>query len=384
MARTRLSLVLSLFMILALLAACAGPVAPAAPAAEAPAAEAPAEEAAAEAPAAEAPAAEGEAAADDGVLRIAYIPQNTGNPYFERINQGFQDTCAELGCEVTFTAPATAGATDQIPFIQEQVQRGIDVLAIQPNSVDAINSILDDVRAQGIYVITTNNDLTGNESHRDASITSVDFTLVGGQLLDRVYEYLDGAGDFAILSATTDAPAQRQWIEEPGGVRDLLENDPKYADLNLLEVAYGDDVPQKSLTECEALLTKYPEMDLIMAPTTVAVAAAAQCVESAGVYPGGPNAGDGGVIVYGLGTPNQMRPFIESGVITSFDLWDPAHMGITAVRLAQGLTDGTIELGEGGSFEVPELGTMTFGPNNMVITGGLFRFDASNIDEFDF
>ena len=263
-----------------------------------------------QAPAAAPAPAQGEEAASSAgqPLRIAYIPQNTGNPYFERINLGFQEACKELGCEVTFTAPATAEATAQIPFIQEQVQRGIDVLAIQANSVDALNSILDDVRAKGILVIATNADIDGNESHRDAAVLAVDFDKVGMQMLDSLYDQMGGKGKFAIISATTDAPAQKHFIEEPGGVKDLLQSDPKYKDMELLEVAYGDDVPQKSLTECEALLAKYPDMNAIMAPTTVAVAAAAQCVESAGVYPGGPNAKDGGVIVYGLGTPDQMRP----------------------------------------------------------------------------
>jgi rhamnose transport system substrate-binding protein len=372
MARIRSTSLFSLLIILSLLlAACAGPVV--APA-EAPAAAAPAE-------AAESSEA---APADEGGLQIAYIPQNTGNPYFERIHMGFQEACEAVGCTVTFSAPATAEATAQIPFIQEQVQRGIDVLAIQPNSVDAINSILDDVRAEGILVITTNNDITGNESHRDAAVISVDFDQTGRQMLDRVHDYLEGAGKFAILSATTDAPAQNKWIEEPGGIKDLLATDPKYADLELLETAYGDDVPQKSLTECEALLTKYPDMDLILAPTTVAVAAAAQCVESAGVYPEGPNASDGGVIVYGLGTPNQMRPFLESGVVKDFDLWDPAKMGIATVYLAQGVKDGTITLGEGNSFEVPGLGTLTFGKDNLIITGNLDTFNADNINDYDF
>ena len=236
-------------------------------------------------------------------LKIAYIPQNTGNPYFERINTGFQETCKELGCEVEFTAPATAEATAQIPFIQEQVQRGIDVLAIQANSVDALNSILDDVRAKGVLVIATNADITGNETHRDAAVLAVDFDKVGKQMLDSMYDQLGGKGKFAIISATTDAPAQKKFLEEPGGVKDLLKTDPKYKDLELVDLVYGDDVPQKSLTECESLLAKYPDLNAIMAPTTVAVAAAAQCVESAGVYPGGPNAKDGGVTVYGLGTP---------------------------------------------------------------------------------
>ncbi len=378
MARTRMTTLFSLIVVLSLLlAACAGPV-------TAPAAAPAAADAAAPAEAAASAAMTDTAAAAEGGLQIAYIPQNTGNPYFERINLGFQETCEELGCTVTFSAPATAEATAQIPFIQEQVQRGIDVLAIQPNSVDALNSILDDVRAKGILVITTNNDITGNESHRDAAVISVDFDKTGMQMLDRVYDYLGGKGKFAILSATTDAPAQNKWIEEPGGIKDLLATDPKYKDLELLETAYGDDVPQKSLTECEALLTKYPDMQLILAPTTVAVAAAAQCVESTGVYPEGPNAVDGGVIVYGLGTPDQMRPFLKSGVIKDFDLWDPAKMGIATVYLAQGLKDGTITLGEGNSFEVPGLGTLTFGKDNLIITGELDTFNADNIDDFQF
>ena len=326
----------------------------------------------------------GAAFAQGKALRIAYIPQNTGNPYFERINFGFQQAAKQLGCQVTFTAPATADATAQIPFIQEQVQRGIDVLAIQANSVDALNTILDDVRNKGIIVIAVNADITANESHRDAAILAVDFDKVGRQLLDSVFSHLNGKGNFAILSATTDAPAQKHWIEDQGGIKDLLKNDPKYKNLKLLELAYGNDVPEKSSTEAEALLTKYPEMNLILTPTTVAEASAAQVVESAGVYPGGPNATGGGVIVFGTGTPNQMRPFIKSGVIKDFVLWDPAKMGIATVYLAAGLKSGKIKLGNGKTFTVPGIGTLKFNQNNLAIVGNLDTFNADNIDQFSF
>lgn len=317
-------------------------------------------------------------------LRIAYIPQNTGNPYFERINFGFQQAATQLGCQVTFTAPATADATAQIPFIQEQVQRGIDVLAIQANSVDALDTILDDVRSKGIIVIAVNADITGNESHRDAAILAVDFDKVGRQLMDGVYSHLNGKGNFAILSATTDAPAQKQWIEDKGGIKDVLKNDPKYKNLKMLDLVYGNDVPEKSSTEAEALLTKYPDLNLILTPTTVAEASAAQVVESAGVYPGGPNATGGGVIVYGTGTPNQMRPFIKSGVIKDFVLWDPAKMGIATVYLAVGLKSGKIKLGNGRTFAVPGIGTLKFDKNNLAIVGNLDTFNAENIDQFNF
>ena len=72
-------------------------------------------------------------------LKIVYIGKNTGNPYFDSITGGFTDACKSLGCEFEFVAPATAEATSQIPFIEAQIQRGVNVIGIAPNSPDALN-----------------------------------------------------------------------------------------------------------------------------------------------------------------------------------------------------------------------------------------------------
>ena len=87
-------------------------------------------------------------------LSIVYIGKNTGNPYFDSITGGFEDACKSLGCEFEFVAPATAEATSQIPFIEAQIQRGVDVIAIAPNSPDALNQVLDSAKAAGILVLT--------------------------------------------------------------------------------------------------------------------------------------------------------------------------------------------------------------------------------------
>jgi rhamnose transport system substrate-binding protein len=315
-------------------------------------------------------------------VKVTYIPQNTGNPYFDRINLGFQNGCKEAGCDVLYIGPASPDPTSQIPFIQEQVQQGIDVLAIQANSVDALNTIFDDVRKKGVWVIANNADITGNEAHRDAAILAVNFDTLGKDLLDLMGSLIKYEGKFAILSATPDAPAQRHWIEDAGGIKDLVKNDPKYAKMELVEVAYGDDVPQKSVTECEALLTKHPDLKGILAPTTVAVSSAAQVFESMGVYPGGPDGRN--IQLAGAGLPNQMRRFVESGVVEKFLLWDPANIGYTNAYLAVGLKKGTIQLGEGKTFKAGKLGELTFGKNNLIICGPPFIFDKINISEFNF
>ncbi len=376
MLNKKLIFVFSLLLVVALGVAACQPAAPAEePAAEEPAAEEPA----AEEPAAEEPAAE-EPAAEDEVVDIVYIPKNTGNPYFDSIIRGFEQACLEIGCNFTTTAPATAEATSQIPFVEEQIQRGVDVLAISPNSPDALNEVFDRAREAGIVVLIVNSDIPGSEEHRDAAILPMDFDITGASQVELMGSLIDYAGKIAILSATADAPDQNYWIE---GMRAALE-DPKYANMELVEVVYGDDDPQKSLTECESLLSKYPDLRGIIAPTTVGVAAAAQCVESAGVYPGGPNAVGEGLQVTGLGTPNQMRAFIESGVVDAFALWSPYDEGYLAGYLGVALATGEVEAAEGNTFEVPNLGVREFRANAVVITGPPTVFTIDNIGEFDF
>lgn len=305
---------------------------------------------------------------------IVYIPKNTGNPYFDSLVAGFEDACAELGCTFGQAAPATAEATSQIPFITAQTQRGVDVIAISPNSPDALNQVLDRARSRGILVLAVNGDLVGNEEHRDAGILPVDFTKTGPNQVELLGSMIDYEGEIAILSATTDAPDQNTWI---AAMEDVLANDPKYADMELVAKVYGDDEPQKSTTEAEALLQTYPDLRGIISPTTVGIAAAAQVIQSAGKADQ--------VKLTGLGTPNQMRPFVKDGTVQAFQLWSPYNQGWLAAHFAVGVRNGDIEIAPGNSFEVPNLGTVTIEDKNVINTQAeLTTFDAENIDDFDF
>ena len=307
-------------------------------------------------------------------LKIVYIGKNTGNPYFDSITGGFEDACKSLGCEFEFVAPATAEATSQIPFIEAQIQRGVNVIGIAPNSPDALNQVLDSAKAAGILVLTVNGDLTGNESHRDATILPVNFDIVGHDQVEMVGSLIGYEGEIAILSATTEAPDQNKWIV---GMNETLKSDPKYAKMSLVATVYGDDQPEKSTTEMEALLSNYPNLKGVIAPTTVGIAAAAQVVQSRGIA--------STVNVTGLGLPSEMRDFIKDGTVKAFQLWSPYNEGWLAVHFAKGVIDGTIKNEVGSTFEVPNLGTITINANNSINTQAeLTTFTPENIDEFNF
>ncbi len=315
-----------------------------------------------------------------GNLKIVYIPKNTGNPYFNSLLGGFETACKAQSVDFLTTGPANPDATSQIPFIEDQTQQRVSAICISPNSPDALDQTCDDARKAGIKVIMVNSDITGNESHRDAAVFPTDFDKLGPSQIELLGSLINYTGKFAILSSTTDAPDQNYWI---AGMKQALK-DPKYAKMELLEVVYGDDKPEKSRKEAEGLLIKHPDLRAILSPTTVGVEQAAKAVQTAGVYPGGANAKDGGVVVTGLGTPDQMRGYIKSNIITAVALWSPADEGSLAAYLAVGLSNGSIKAAPGESFTVPGKGSFTFGKNCTVITGPPVVFTKDNIDQYHF
>ncbi|HVW92620.1 MAG TPA: substrate-binding domain-containing protein [Devosia sp.] len=307
-------------------------------------------------------------------IKIVYVGKNTGNPYFDSITGGFQDACKQIGCDFQFVAPATADATSQIPIIEAQIQRGVNVIAVAPNSPDALDQVFDEARAKHILVLTVNGDIVGNESHRDANILPVDFTKTGPDQVELMGSLIGYKGDIAILSATTEAPDQNTWI---AAMKKTLAENPKYKDMHLVTTVYGDDQPEKSTTEMEALLSNYPNLVGVISPTTVGVAAAAQVIQQRGIADK--------VHLTGLGLPSEMRDFIKDGTVKAFQLWSPYNEGWLAAYFADGLAKGTIKNEVGQKFDVPKLGTITILDKNVMNTQAeLTTFDASNIDQFNF
>jgi rhamnose transport system substrate-binding protein len=313
-------------------------------------------------------------------LKIVYIPKNSGNPYFDEVNRGFKEAADALNCDFSTNAPATGEATSQIPIIKEQIQQGVDVIAISANSPDALNQVLDEAKSKGITVITVDADLAGNESHRDAAVLPANFDDIGPGQVELLGSMIGYEGDIAILSATTDAPNQNAWIAK---MKETLAQ-PKYAKMHLVDTVYGDDKPDKSTTEAEGLLAKYPNLRGIISPTSVGLAAAAPVIERAGVYPGGPKAVGKGLQLTGLSTPKQLAKFVQDGSVTSFQLWAPYNEGYIAVELAQQIHDGKLKPAAGGDFESKKFGKQKFTSKLELYGSPLQTFDKKNISDFNF
>lgn len=309
----------------------------------------------------------GSAFASAQSARIAFIPKNLGNPFFDAVYSGVEEAAAELGFSTVYIGPATADPASQISFIQQQVAQQVTAIIISANDANTVAPALKAAMNRGVTVIAVDADAAVDA--RQAYIQPVDFSTIGEEQVKLVADLVGYEGEIAILSATTTAPNQNAWIE---GMRAELGK-PAYAGIKLVRIAYGDDEPQKSFRETEALLAAYPNLRGIISPTTVGVAAAAQALET----------NNSTVELTGLGLPNQMRSYIKNGTVTAFQLWDPAEMGYAAVHLVKAIRDGFTPA-PGATYSAGKLGDRTFLGDNVLIAGPLTTFTADNIDDFNF
>jgi rhamnose transport system substrate-binding protein len=308
-------------------------------------------------------------------ITVHFIPKNLGNAFFEALSTGFYDAIAELGEEnfkYVFNGPQVAEADNQIEFVKNAIQDRADAIFIASNSNTALNPVFDEAREAGIRVYIINYDIPGSESHRDAAIMPVNFDKIGSAQIELIGGQIDYEGPFAILSATEDAPDQNTWISL---MKKELEENPKYSRMELLEVVYGDDQTEKSALETRALLSKYPEIKGIIAPTTVGIAAACQVVRESGM--------SGKIKVTGLGLPSQMEEFVLDGTCEGFQLWNPPYEGYIAIYMVWAEKKAGFAPSPGAKFSAGKLGEYTIQPNGQILTlEDPMLYDKSNIEKY--
>jgi rhamnose transport system substrate-binding protein len=305
-----------------------------------------------------------------GGATYVLVPKNLGNPYFDTANQGAQEAAGELGVEVTYQGSSVADATEQIQLLNSLIAQNVDGLAISANDADALVPTGQEAMDAGIPVVTWDSAIA--PEGRDVHVVQAESEGIAEVQLQMASELADGEGEIAILSATSTAPNQNEWI---GLMEDLLQTD-QYSGLDLVATVYGDDEDEKSYNEAIGLMQTYPDLEVIIAPTTVGIAAAARAVQDQDRV--------GEVLVTGLGTPNQMREYVQSGAAPQFALWNPADLGYLAIYTLDAIASGDIAGEPGDTFEAGKLGEYSIRDDGTVLLGPPTVFNADNIDDFDF
>lgn len=301
-------------------------------------------------------------------VKIALVAKSLGNGFFEAANVGAQEAAKELGdVKVIYTGPTTTTAEAQIEVLNGLIAQGVDAIAISANDPDALVPVLKKAMQRGIKVVSWDSGVA--PAGRQIHLTPSNNELIGEinvKLADDALKALNTEkGDVAILSATPTSTNQNTWI---GEMKKVL---PKYPGINLVTVAYGDDLSDKSYRETVGLLKTYPDLKVIVSPSSVGIVAAAQAVKDQGKI--------GKVYVTGLGLPSEMAGAVKSGASKSFAIWNPIDLGYAATYLANDLVKGTATKTEA---DMGRMGKLKLDKEGNGAMAEPFIYDASNIDRF--
>ena len=305
----------------------------------------------------------------------AVIMKAAGNPYNELTAEGFREEIEKAGASCIVEYPDTISAESQIKLIQDLIKQRVDAIAIAANDMNALEGSLKEAMAAGIKVSTL--DSNTNKESRMVFVNQISAKDAGESLVEAVYDISEGEGQWAILSTTSQATNQNQWVD---AMKETLEDD-KYTNLRLVDIVYGDDEEESSAEKTRLLLNDYPDLKVICAPTIVGLQTAAKVIRNE--FP------NRTVKVTGFGLPSHMEAYIdgsEEAACPYMYLWNPRDVGRLSAYVSMALVEGSIKGDRGETFAAGDMGDFVVESchdgGTEVIVGEPLRFDADNIEEW--
>jgi rhamnose transport system substrate-binding protein len=261
-----------------------------------------------------------------------------------------------------------------VPFIDTAARQGYDAIVISTPDPNAVAPALQRAAAKGVKVVAFDGD-TAPES-RTIFVAPTTNSAIGAAQVEWAASQIGYKGEVAILSATPTSPNQNTWIKF---MKVALKN-PKYKNVKLVKIAYGNDNPTDSAKQTQALLQAYPNLKGIIAPTTVGIQAAAQELQQEGKC--------SSIALTGLGLPNDMRKYVKAGCAKKFGLWNEQDLGYLATYVAHYVVSGKLTGKIGQTFKAGHLGSykvvVSDGNKPVVVLGPPAVFTPQNIDKFHF
>jgi rhamnose transport system substrate-binding protein len=309
------------------------------------------------------------AKADD--FELAMVIKETTNPYYNATLAGARIAAKEIGGTANNYGPTQSSGQAQVELINNLADRHIRAIAVAPSDPDAVVPAMKRAQKLGAKVVTFDADSApeGRPFFVNQA-TSDSIGRFGAQLLVKA---MGPKGKVAIVSAQPTAANQNAWI---AAFRDELK---KYKEIEIVDEVYGYDNEQKAFDATVALVTKYPDLGGIFAPTCPGLPAVARALES--VHKAG------AIKVSGNCVPSITGKYMLDGTIQGFYLWDPIKLGYVTYYAAKYLAEGKIQGKAGDSFTINDgkwPGKYEIDSTGQIITGEPLQFTSENIKEYNF
>lgn len=197
-----------------------------------------------------------EEAAGESGLEFVYVTQDSANPYFIEVYDGFVSKCEELGIKTQMLDSKYDVAT-QVSYVEDAVQRGVDGIMISPLDENALKTVVEEAKEKGIVVSAEAQPVSNAQVDGSLDEYNVGYA-IGSAAAEWINTEQGGEGRVLIL-AQDDVEAV---IRRGDGINDgILDNAPN-AEIVARQNASSTDLGMKVT---ESVLLANPEVNVICA-----------------------------------------------------------------------------------------------------------------------
>ena len=349
----KISAVLSILLILAMLASCAP--------------KSPAEiTASTEQPAATNPPAEKE-------LVFATVVKSIAFNWFLRMGTGVEQFGADYKVKAFMEGPSQVDSAAQVAMIEDLIAQGVDAIVNVPYGVPENEPAQKKAIEAGIIVIG-HEAATANEGTLNYDVEAFDNCSYGEEMVKEMATRMGEEGQYIQFVGSLTNASHNEWMDCAKAYADKnypnLEFVAKYESKEDQEVAYNT---------MKDVLKTYPDVKGVMGAAAGDVVGAGRAIEEAGLADK--------TAVVGTSIPSYAGELLKTGAVDLAMAWDPATAGyaanVVAYKILQGeeITDG-MDLGVPGYEKIK----LVKGVNGVpVIYGSAWiKMDATNMDEYPF
>ncbi len=295
--------------------------------------------------------------------KIATVFKVTGEPWFNRMDQGVKEAGKELGVDAYGQGPTTASAADQVRVVNDALSAGVDAICVDPDDAKALVPAFQRAQKQGVVVVTTESPGQPDANVDLEQIYNQEFAKA---FWDRLVKYMGDSGDYAIFVGSLTVPLHNLWADT--GLKYARE---KYPNLHLVtkRLPVGED-QQKAKQATLDLLAAYPNLKGIIGFGSLGPLGAAQALQQTGNV--------GKVFIVGTVVPSQAAQYIKDGSITEGIAWDPKWGGYGMTWLAKQILDGGKITND---MDIPHIGKVTL-KKDVLRYNGIIYVNRDDIDKY--
>lgn len=337
-----------------------------------------------------------------------FMFKSVGNAFGVIMYEGFSSYMEQVGENCTEKSPAETTVAAQVQLIDEAITQGCKSISISTNGDTGFDEVFGKAQENGVPIVSVDSSasadyrVTHNNQASTEDIGAMQVRAAVLQVLGVAYDpedvtmektveaaLADYDGDeirLGVLSAGIDTPVQNGWIAVME--KELQKDIYKGKVSPELNKKYGDDEATKSTTQAQAFLAEN-NVDAIISPTTVGIAAAGEVLTQA----------KSDIKLTGLGLPSEMKNYMPatadddefSFVCPYMMLWDVSHLGAStaAIQMAvqndgfDGSAGSTVDMEAWGEYEAETFTAEDNGDGGTgVLTGQPYVFYKDNMAEW--